>query len=291
MKNIHTNTTMLRVLDAVAQHRNLTRAAEQLNLTQSGVSHALRAWTQALGAPVVERRGRMTVLTLIGEEVLPDVRTALQSLASISAFAVRSDIEGKLRVVSVASAAASIVPQAIKKMHALYPKSGIELFEGTEQEVADLFKEGIADIAIGMDGTHTQARKLIEVELVAILQTSDALASRAVISVQELVTKPFIMSTSGCESAILDHFHRSKCTLNVVSRIRDTRTIFASVESSLGVTVLPTLSVHSASSELTTRPLDPPLWRNLYLTSKDIGSISTEFVRLLTESCTNTVTR
>ncbi len=291
MKKIHTNTTMLRVLNAVAQDKNLTRAAEQLNLTQSGVSHALRAWAQALGAPVVERRGRMTVLTALGEEVLPEVRTALQSLANISALASRSDIGGKLRVVSVASAAASIVPQVMKKMYALYPNSIVELLEGTDQEVAHLFKEGIADIAIGMDSTHAQARKLIEVELVAILPTYDALASRALISAQELATKPFVMSTSGCEPAILDYFQRFKCTPNVVSRIRDTRTIFASVDNGLGVTVLPALSGHSAPTDLTMRSLDPPLWRNLYLTSKNIGPVSTEFVRLLTEYCAKAATR
>ncbi len=291
MKNVHINTTMLRVLNAVARDKNLTRAAEQLNLTQSGVSHALRAWAQALGAPVVERRGRMTVLTALGEDVLPDVRITLQSLTNISAFATRPDIKGRLRVVSVASAAASIVPQVIRKMHALYPDSSVELLEGTDHEVAGLFSEGVADIAIGMNGDHAQARKLMEVELVAILPTYDALASASPISVQEFHDKPFVMSTSGCEPAILDHFQRFKCTPNVVSRIRDTRAIFASVENGLGLTVLPALSVHSASPELVSRPLDPPLWRNLYLTTKETGVIGAEFVRLLTDFCTNAATR
>src|SRR5580765_551777 len=49
----------LRIFKTVADVRSFTRAAEQLNLSQPGVSHQVRALSEAVGAPLFEQIGRM----------------------------------------------------------------------------------------------------------------------------------------------------------------------------------------------------------------------------------------
>src|SRR5580765_122849 len=70
----------LRLVAAVADVGSLTRAGDQLHLTQSALSHQLRDIEERLGAPLFHRLGKRLVLTPAGEEVLQLARTVLDRL-------------------------------------------------------------------------------------------------------------------------------------------------------------------------------------------------------------------
>lgn len=63
------NVRGFQIFEAVARHRSLTRAAEELGITQSAVSHQLRSLTERLGEALVERQGRTIRLTDAGKRV------------------------------------------------------------------------------------------------------------------------------------------------------------------------------------------------------------------------------
>lgn len=63
------NVRDFQIFEAVARHRSLTRAAEELGITQSAVSHQLRTLTERLGEDLVERQGRAIRLTDAGKRV------------------------------------------------------------------------------------------------------------------------------------------------------------------------------------------------------------------------------
>ncbi|MFT3691665.1 MAG: LysR family transcriptional regulator [Kofleriaceae bacterium] len=71
---------LLRVFVVVAEAGSVTRAAQQLYLTQPAITAALRRLHQALGAPVFTRHGRGLVLTARGELLLREARPHLQAL-------------------------------------------------------------------------------------------------------------------------------------------------------------------------------------------------------------------
>lgn len=263
MRNIHISPTMLRVLDAVAREASVTRAAECLNLTQSGVSHAIRAWADALGEPVVRRSGRTTELTPLGAEALREVRGALTHLNAISALVAPPELSGTIRLGCVASAAIAIVPPALERLRARYPQVAVDLIEGTDAEVADWFAAGITDMAIGMCALGTESTLLCPVELVGVIKSSDPLARAGALPAAALAERPFVMSSSGCEEAITDYVQETGNTLKIISRIRDTRALLAAIEAGHGVTILPALTVSSRSDKLTVRPLAPSLVRTL----------------------------
>jgi LysR family transcriptional regulator, transcriptional activator of nhaA len=78
----------LHLFRAVAHDGNLTRTAEQLNLSQSAISVQIRKLEQRLGHPLFERRGRQLHLTEAG-------RIALDHADAI--FAVGDELLGTLR--------------------------------------------------------------------------------------------------------------------------------------------------------------------------------------------------
>ncbi|ULQ47478.1 LysR family transcriptional regulator [Flagellatimonas centrodinii] len=87
MKNMHHSSlsarldlNLLRVFDAIAQQRNLARAAEHLHLSPSAVSHALSRLRQQLDDPLFERHGRGVTPTALARRLTPEIHDALGRL-------------------------------------------------------------------------------------------------------------------------------------------------------------------------------------------------------------------
>lgn len=74
------STTALQIFEAAARHLNFTRAAAELNLTQSAVSHQIRELETRLGARLFDRIGRGLALSEAGRRYLPFARAALDQL-------------------------------------------------------------------------------------------------------------------------------------------------------------------------------------------------------------------
>lgn len=69
--------------EAVARHLSFTRAAEELCLTQSAVSHRVRRLEEHLGSPLIRRLNPGLVLTEAGTALLPGLVAALDGLAQL----------------------------------------------------------------------------------------------------------------------------------------------------------------------------------------------------------------
>ena len=61
----------LRTFEATARHMSLKRAAEELNVTPSAVSHRLRVLEKVLGCKLLERQGTQLQLTEAGRRLAP----------------------------------------------------------------------------------------------------------------------------------------------------------------------------------------------------------------------------
>ncbi len=82
-----TNLNLLPTLRAVLKHRNLTRAAEELNLTQSAVSNSLRRLREHFGDELLVRDGRRLRLTDKARRLVGPLEAALASLQEVLADA------------------------------------------------------------------------------------------------------------------------------------------------------------------------------------------------------------
>lgn len=70
----------VKVFDAVARHMNFTKAADELNMTQSAVSYQVKLLESFIGAPLFVRQARGVALSEQGAQVAPLVRRALSDL-------------------------------------------------------------------------------------------------------------------------------------------------------------------------------------------------------------------
>src|SRR5258706_2704894 len=70
----------LRAFEAAARHLSFTKAAAELNVTQTAISHQIRRLEEQLGLRLFVRRNRALVLTREAQEYLPAVRAAFEDL-------------------------------------------------------------------------------------------------------------------------------------------------------------------------------------------------------------------
>jgi len=72
----------LRALEAAARHLSYTRAAEELFVTQSAISHQIKHIEELWGVQLFQRRGRTLILTEAGHAIVPVVREFVRRLTS-----------------------------------------------------------------------------------------------------------------------------------------------------------------------------------------------------------------
>lgn len=63
------NVRSFQIFEAIARNLSITAAADELGVTQSAVSHQLRALTERLGEELIERQGKSIRLTDAGERL------------------------------------------------------------------------------------------------------------------------------------------------------------------------------------------------------------------------------
>jgi LysR family glycine cleavage system transcriptional activator len=72
----------LRSFESAARHGSFLRAARELHVTASAVSHQIRALERFLGVPLFRRDGRQVLLTREGQNYLPGIREGLRLMAA-----------------------------------------------------------------------------------------------------------------------------------------------------------------------------------------------------------------
>lgn len=95
----------IRVFEAAARHRNFTKAADELGMTQAAVSYQIKLLEERVGMPLFLRLSRNVELTEAGARLAPAVTHALDGLSA--AFTALREDDGSLLVVSALHSLAS----------------------------------------------------------------------------------------------------------------------------------------------------------------------------------------
>src|ERR1700753_621754 len=95
----------LRAFEAAARHMSFTRAADELNVTQTAISHQIRRLEEQLGLPLFIRQHRALILTREAQDYLPSIRSAFEDLRRATQRLRRFDHDGLLTVSTTASLA------------------------------------------------------------------------------------------------------------------------------------------------------------------------------------------
>lgn len=132
---------------AVARERSFTRAAAQLGVSQSALSHTIRDLEERLGLRLLTRTTRSVAPTAAGERLLrtvgPRIDEIDQELAALTAL--RDRPAGTIRITAGGHAAETVLWPALERLLPRYPDIKVELVidYGLTDIVAERFDAGV----------------------------------------------------------------------------------------------------------------------------------------------------
>ncbi len=143
------NLELYKVFYTVARCGSLTKAADELFISQPAVSQSIKQLENQLGTPLFKRLHKGMELTAQGGEViLPDVNKALSLLAGVEdkLAELRGSPAGTLRIGASEAIFQYILSDKIVEYHRLYPKVKIELIEDIPPKIVDSLKNDRCDV-------------------------------------------------------------------------------------------------------------------------------------------------
>jgi DNA-binding transcriptional LysR family regulator len=159
----------LHAFAALARRGSFTLAAKDLFLTQSAVSHAIKALEDDVGCRLLDRVGRRVMLTQAGEQFLRHTEKILNEME-----AARAGLEhltkwghGRLRVGASTTACQHILPTVLREFRQSYPRCVIRIEPGDNERQLDLLRDGQIDLALVLEPA---AQSLTEFVFVPLFQ-------------------------------------------------------------------------------------------------------------------------
>lgn len=190
---------ILRYFLTVAKEQNFTRAAEQLHITQPTLSRQLAAFEEELGVDLFIRKGKSITLTDEGIllkrralEILDLEERTLEELKGTEEV-----VEGTVTVGCGEFAAVEDLAGICRNYKEKYPRVQIILHTATADDIYEMLKKGLVDVALFMEPVDTEGLDYIRIinsdHWVAGMRPDDILAEKEYIEKKDLLDKPLIL--------------------------------------------------------------------------------------------------
>ena len=256
----------LRYVEAVARHRHFTRAAEELHVAQSALSHQVRRLESELGTELFERTSRRVSPTEAGEAVAARARRVLAEVEGVreEVDELRGVTRGRISIGALLPGGDIDVPGLVARFSATHPGIEVGLQEGTAGDMFRYLEEDTIDAAFCLlygelpEGVVSEV--LSEDEVVAVFAPGDAPDKKRV-GVPDFEGRPIVAPRSGStiKAAVDDLFARSGKPLRVSLESADPFLLRCLVAGGFGVGILPLSLTRREGPPIEVRSLGPSL--------------------------------
>lgn len=234
-----------RAFSSAAQRNSLTKAANALKYTQSGVSHLIAALEEDFGVMLLHRSKKGAFLTKEGEMLFPYVERILAAEADLQVVLknLRGIETGNLNIGTISSIAIRYLPQLLQGFRQSFPGIEISVMNGTYSDVEEAILQQSQDCGFVTlpSRSEFQTVALLKDRMLAIVHPSSSLAAYSQIPVSSLADEPFIMPAEGVNYDIGKLFTNVGIRPQVHMNMKDDFAALAMVRQGLGVTILPEL--------------------------------------------------
>ncbi len=271
----------LRYFLAVAREENMTRAAEQLHVTQPTLSKALKALEEELGKKLFTRHSFSIRLT--DEGVL--LRNRAEDLVSMAdriaqEFVTLDDIRGGDIYLGLAeSYQIRTLARAIREFRKQYPELRYHITSGDTEQVTEKLDKGLLDFSVLTERPDTAKYAYLVFPHAdvwgLVFPSDDPLAAKQAVTADDLIGRPLFCSAQSWENDIprwcADRMKELR--LEGSFRLSYNGSMFA--REGLGyLLTFDRLIDTSPDSGLVFRPLSPRLENRLYLIWKKYQTLS-----------------
>ncbi|WP_322043433.1 LysR family transcriptional regulator [Paraburkholderia sp. J67] len=286
---------------AVAEHRNISRAALALHLSQPAVSGQLRLLQEEFGEPLYLRDGRGVRLTPTGEQLAAYAERLREHWRDALAFrdALRGLERGTLRIGASTTPASYRLPYLVAAFHRRYPDVKLETMSGNTADVVAMLGE--LDIALveGPVGAQLPADCAVhpwhEDEIVAIVPRGHVLASSTEsgaasspdtqrCDLSAFADQPLVLREdgSGVRQLVERAFARAAVPMRVALEIAGVEGVKEAVRAGMGIGFVSAMSMRHEDGALRQVRIGPePLARRFSIVVPHAGAASRVAQRFL----------
>ena len=268
----------LRYLVALAEERHFTRAAAREHIAQPALSQQIRRLEAEVGLALVERTTRKVAMTDAGELLVARARRILAEVEDAQAeLGTLAGVKGgRLAVGALHTMGPVDLSLLLSSFHGNHPAVELTVREQSSEELAEMLRDDVIDLAFLSVTEHIQSRglelqRLVTEELVAVLPTQHPLATRERVRLADLAGDPFISFRAGSrlrellDSAAAEAGFEPRITLES----NESRRIRSLVSGGLGVAILPRSDAAGPGAPVAVAPLvEPALTRDVTLASR-----------------------
>ncbi|MFE3989017.1 LysR family transcriptional regulator [Nocardia tengchongensis] len=178
---------------AVAEELHFGRAAQKVGIAQPALSRAIARLERRLGVALLYRTSRNVELTAAGKVLLREATRALDAVAGAACRTRRAVEDAHLVLAMKAGTDAGVIDQIVCSFRSDPAAVPVEIVHSVDQRIV-MLRDGRADLALlhrpnnDLTGLHTL--DLITETQIAVLAPDHPLASRAALSVSDLIGEP-----------------------------------------------------------------------------------------------------
>ena len=212
---------LYRIFYTVANHKNITKASFELNISQPAISKSIKNLEEQLGGNLFVRTKRGVILTEEGREFYNYIKQAIEYISNAeNKFTELINLEtGCIRIGIGSTLTREFLLPYLEEFHKLYPKIDIEIVTNMSSELFPKLRNGLIDIIIlnlndknyGKDINIIKCREITDCFVVN--DTYSYLLDKE-ISIRELNKYPLILQSKGANTReFLDDFAKKNDTI------------------------------------------------------------------------------
>ena len=207
---------------------SFSKAAEAMNFTQSGISHAINSLENELGVKLLSRNRGGVVLTADGRAVLPKIEKLCAAHHSLmqTVEGLKDMDSGLVKIATFSSVSAQWLPRILKSFGKVYPNIEFEVVTG---DFYDQIEGWIVSGAVDCGFLRLPSVKRLQTyalhrdELQVIVPCDHPYADRDPFPVSALAEEPFIQLEEGDDYEIMAAFDEMGIRPNVKYIAREDR--------------------------------------------------------------------
>ncbi len=271
---MHIEFRHLRTIQAIHEAGGLARAAEQMNITQSALSHQVKGLEDQAGVELFVRRSKPLKLSPAGLRLLKLAQQVLPQLEAAQAefMGLRAGSTGRMHIAIECHACFEWLFPVLEQFRKSWPDVDVDIRPGLAFDALPALLREEVDLVVSSDPEELPGVEFVELfdyQAVFVAASSHPLAKKKFIEAKDFRTETLI--TYPVERTRLDVFSQllipAKVEPLAIRQVELTAVILLLVASNRGVAVLPDWVVREVkySNDYVTRPLtEKGITRRLY---------------------------
>ncbi|WP_256759353.1 LysR family transcriptional regulator [Cohnella sp. WQ 127256] len=242
----------LRYFLAIANERQITRAAKHLNMEQPPLSRQLKLMEQELGVILFDRNGKQLQLTQAGELLRQRAITLMDQFNETITYVqeVGEGVQGVLSIGVVVSCI-SLLPPAIRLFNEKYPQVTFKIQEGDHYQLGELLENRDLELIVSrlpfqsdLQSQHYSILPLPSDPFVAVVPSEWCTdPNQRTMTLQELARYPFLTlktdRTTGMHNRVFHEFKQHDLEPRIICECSSVAITVSLVASGIGVAILP----------------------------------------------------